>query len=54
MKLRLKMSIKTLVAVNKCLISVIVWLSQNSMIIQTNRLLAKRKMKLQALKLKNL
>ena len=36
MKLKLKMSIKILAGVNKCLISVIIRLSQNAMIIQTN------------------
>ena len=43
-----------LAAVRKCLISVIIQLSQKPMIIQTNLSLAKIKMKLEALRLKNL
>ena len=41
MKLKLKMSMKVLAAVKNCFISVIIRLSQNSMIIQTNWLLEK-------------
>ena len=36
MKLKVKMSIKMLAVINKCLISLIISLSQNTMIIQTN------------------
>ena len=36
MKLKLKVSIRILAVIKKCLISVIVWLSQNIIMIQTN------------------
>ena len=36
MKLKLKISMKILAAIKKCLISVIIGLSLNTMIIQTN------------------
>ena len=53
-KLKQNMSTKILAAINKCLILVILWLSQNIMIIQTNYSLEKWKIKLKALHLKNL
>ena len=43
-KLKLKMSLKILVAINECSILVIIWLSQNTMMIQTNYSLEKWKM----------
>ena len=36
MKLKLKMSMKILAAIKKCLIAVVIHLSQNNIIIQTN------------------
>ena len=36
MELKLKMSIKILAGIKKCLILLIIWLSQNTMIIQRN------------------
>ena len=36
MKLKMKMSMKILTVIKKCLILVIIWLSQNTMMIQTN------------------
>ena len=41
MKLKLKISAKILAAITKCLISVIIRLSQNAIIIQTNQTLEK-------------
>ena len=41
MKLKLKMSLKILAAIKKCLISVIIRLSQNTIMIQTNESLEK-------------
>ena len=44
-KLELKMSMKILAAIKKCLILVIIRLSQNTIIIQTSESLEKLKMK---------
>ena len=45
MKLKLKMSIKILTTIKKCLTLVIIQLNQNIMIIQTNKWLVKWKIK---------
>ena len=54
MELKLKMSIKILAGIKKCLILLIIWLSQNTMIIQRNQSLDKLKMKKLVLRLKHL
>ena len=54
MKLKLKMAMKVLAAIKKCLISVFIRLGQNDMVIQNYKLLKKLKMKRVVLLLKNL
>ena len=50
---KLKMSMKILAAIKKCLTLVTIRLSQNTMMVQTNLSLQKRKTKQEVLQLKN-